>query len=50
MDKKEYYEDGVAYDWDTIKYTTYEFRKVLRDLDKENKSKINKTKENCDEN
>jgi len=34
-DDKKYYEDGVAYDWDTIKYTSPEFRKACRDLSKD---------------
>ncbi len=44
MGEKEYYEDGVAYDWNTIKYATYEFRKALRDFNKDDKLNIKKNK------
>lgn len=30
-----YYEDGVAYTWNDIKYTTPEFRKACRDMSKD---------------
>ncbi len=49
MSKKKYYEDGVDYDWNTIKYTTYDFRKALRDLRRDDKLNVNEIKENHDE-
>ncbi len=32
--EKKFYEDGVAYSFNDMKYTTFEFRKACRDVGK----------------